>query len=389
MRNAKPSDKTQRLFDSGGLYLEILPAGGRYWRWKYRFAGKEKRLALGVYPAVTLRAARASRDEARQVLQQGNDPAAIKKANTLRQAVAAGNTFKSVALRWFDRRYADKKNSTRDQVKNRLEKDVFPWLGDLAVDAITTQDVIATIERIDARGATDLAGRAFLYISRILKYADTLQLVPRDVSASIDAKLIITQRAVKHHAAITQPDEVHALMRALQGYTGSFVVRCGLLISAYTFLRPGELRHAVWAEFDLDNALWTIPTPRTKMRVQDHLVPLSSQAVSVLHELHAITGKYDFVFPSERTHKRPMSENAINGALRRLGYAKNDMTAHGFRAMARTVLDEHLGFRPDFIEHQLGHAVRDPNGRAYNRTAHLAERKVMMQAWADFLHQNP
>jgi integrase len=383
-RTAKPSDKTQRLYDGGGLYLEITPAGGKYWRFKYQFAGKEKRLALGVYPAVSLKAARDARDEARTQLQRGSDPAALKKTRKARQVLENNNTFEHIAHAWFEKAYADKADITRQKVTTRLQQDVYPWLGWMPVADIKPSDIISVITRIEQRGAVDLAARTFNYIQRILQYADTLELVPRDVSASIDISLVLSKRSVKHHAAITSPAEVHAMMRAIQGFTGSYITRCALLMSAYTFVRPGELRHAAWADINLDDALWIIPAAKMKMGA-DHVVPLATQAVAVLRELHRLTGSGDFVFPSERSRQRPMSENTVNAALRRMGYTKDEMTAHGFRATARTLLDELLGFRPDFIEHQLAHAVRDPNGRAYNRTAHLEERRKMMQVWADWL----
>lgn len=383
IKKAKLSDKPYKIYFEKGLYL-LVNAVGKYWRMDYRYGGKRKTLALGVYPDVGLARAREKRDEARKRLADGIDPGELRKATKTQQAESAANSFEAIAREWYAKAYAGKAESTREKTMTRLEQDVFPMIGAKPVSAITAGDVRGVIERIEQRGALDIAKRAFNYIGRTLRYADSKELVTRDVSASIDLNLILTNRVTKHHAALIDPIAVGGLMRAIDGFTGSFVSLCALKLSAMTFVRPGELRHAEWAEIDLDEATWNIPGRKMKMGV-DHIVPLAAQAVAILRELQAVTGRGDYVFPSERGGSRPMSENTINAALRRMGFTKEEMTAHGFRAMARTMLDEVLGFRPDFIEHQLAHAVKDPNGRAYVRTAHLPERRKMMQEWADYL----
>lgn len=383
IKKAKPADKPYKLADEKGLYL-LVNTAGKYWRMDYRYGGKRKTLALGVYPDVGLARAREKRDEARRRLADGIDPGELRKATKTQQAESATNSFETIAREWYAKAYAGKAESTREKTMTRLEQDVFPMIGAKPILVITARDVRAVVERIEQRGALDIAKRAFNYIGRTLRYADSRGLVVRDVSASIDLGLILTNRETKHHAALTDPVAVGGLMRAIDGFTGSFMTVSALKLSALTFVRPGEIRHAEWTEIDLDGATWSIPGRKMKMDI-DHIVPLSAQAVAILRELHAVTGRGLYVLPSERGGSRPMSENTINAALRRMGYTKEEMTAHGFRATARTMLDEVLGFRPDFIEHQLAHAVKDPNGRAYNRTAHLLERSKMMQVWADYL----
>lgn len=383
IKKAKPAEKPYKLADGGGLYL-LVNSAGRYFRWDYRFGGKRKTLALGTYPDVSLARAREKHAEGRRLLADGIDPGALRKAEKARAVACAANSFEAVARSWFAKAYADRAGTTRTKTLTRLEQDVFPWIGSRPVSEITAPEVLGVIRRIEQRGALDIARRVFNYIGRTLRYADSHGMVDRDVSASIDLSLVLTQRETRHHAAITSPQAVGGLMRAIDGFTGGFVTLCALKLSALTFVRPGELRHAEWEEIDMDAATWSIPGSKMKMD-NAHIVPLSTQAVAILRELHKLTGRGRYVFPSERGGSRPMSENTVNGALRRLGFTKDEMTAHGFRAVARTLLDEELGFRPDFIEHQLAHAVRDPNGRAYNRTAHLSERRKMMQAWAEYL----
>ncbi len=387
LRTAKPAEKATRKFDGGGLYIEISPSGGKLWRLKYRYEGKEKLMALGRYPEVSLKDARERRDEARKLLANDVDPAANRKAVKAAKLAQAENSFEAVCRAWYAKAYADKAESTRLKTITRLEQDVFPHIGQMPVASITAGDVRGVIERIEKRSALDIAKRVFNYIGRTLRYADSLGMVERDVSASIDLALLLPNRKTKHHAALTDPTAVGGLMRAIDGFTGGYVTVRALKLAAYTFVRPGELRHAEWSEFDLEGATWTIPAGKMKMKVE-HIVPLATQAVAILRELHSVTGvgsNVRYVFPSERGGSRPMSENTLNAALRRMGYTNDEMTSHGFRAMARTILDEVLGFRPDFIEHQLAHAVKDANGRAYNRTKFLPERRAMMQAWADYL----
>ncbi len=378
IRKAKPTGATQRLSDGGGLYLEISPAGGKWWRLKYRHLGKEKRLSLGTYPDTGLADARDKRDAARKLLAAGVDPGAHRKAEKAAGIERAANSFEVVAREWLAKR--DWVAGYKVKVAAWLENDVFPWVGPRPVSEITAPEFLSAVRRVEARGAIESAHRILQNCGQVMRYAIATGRAERNPVA--DLKGALPAAPERHHAAITDANAIGGLLRAIDGYTGTFTVRCALKLAPLLFVRPGELRQAEWAEFDLDAGEWNIPAARMKMR-EPHLVPLSAQAVAILRELEPLTGAgRRYVFPSARSPKRPMSDNAMNAALRRMGFDKDTMTGHGFRAMARTVLDETLGFRPDYIEHQLAHAVRDPNGRAYNRTAHLAERRKMMQAWA-------
>ena len=382
LRKAKPTDKVQRLFDGGGLYLEITPAGGKLWRQKYRFAGKEKRLAHGTYPDVSLADARERRDAARKLLAAGVDPGEHKKATRAAGEERASNSFEVVAREWFAKQKPTWVDSHADKILLRLENDVFPWIGSRAVADVTAKELLTTINRVVERGAVESAHRILQNCGQVFRYAIVTGRTERNPAADLRGALPPVKET--HRAAITEPKAIGGLLRAIDAYTGSLVTRCALQLAPLVFVRPGELRQAEWTEIDLDAAEWNIPAEKMKTRLP-HLVPLSTQAVAVLLELQPLTGRGQYVFPGGRTPKRPMSNNGVLAALRRMGFAKDEMSGHGFRAMARTTLDEVLHFRPDYIEHQLAHAVRDPNGRAYNRTAHLAERRKMMQAWADYL----
>jgi len=380
IRRAKPTEKVQRLFDGGGLYLEISPTGGKLWRQKYRFAGKEKRLAHGGYPAVSLSDARDRRDAARKLLAAGVDPGEHRKAEKAAGLERAGNSFEVVAREWLLKR--DWVPGYLSKVEAWLVNDVFPYIGGRPVAELTAPEFLRVARRIEERGAIESAHRIMQNCGQVMRYAIATGRADRNPVADLKGALPPSQE--RHHAAITDPTTFGALLRAIDGYSGDTVTRAALKLSALLFVRPGELRHAEWAEIDLEAAEWNIPAGKMKMRLP-HLVPLPEQAVSILRELHPLTGRGQYVFPGGRSPRRPMSNNAINAALRRMGYSTEAMTAHGFRASARTMLDEVLSIRPDYIEHQLAHAVRDPNGRAYNRTAHLAERRKMMQAWANYL----
>ncbi len=394
IRNAKPAAKPRRLFDSGGLYLEISPAGGKWWRFKYRFGGKEKRISLGTYPEVPLAGrvdeqteqridgARDKRNHARALLAAGIDPGENRKAMKAARADRAANSFEVVAREWFAKFSTGWAASHGDKIIRRLERDVFPWIGGLPVAAVEAPALLEVIERIESRGAIETAHRALQNCGQVFRYAVSTGQAKSDPSGNLRGAL--KSAKPKHHAAITDPNQIGALLRAMDGYEGSFVTKCALRLAPLVFVRPGELRKAEWAEIDLERAEWNIPAERMKMG-EPHLVPLSTQAVEILRELHPLTGVGRYVFPGARTNGRPMSDNAILAALRRMGIGKDEMTGHGFRAMARTILDEVLKVRPDYIEHQLAHAVRDPNGRAYNRTSHQVERHAMMQRWADYL----
>ena len=382
VKNTKPSGKTARMFDSGGLYLEISPVGGKWWRLKYRIDGKEKRLSLGVYPDISLKDARQRRDEARKLLAGGVDPGENRKAVKAAKLERAANSFEVVAREWVTSKLPEWAPSQAEKVKGILEKNIYPWLGVRPISEVKAMELLVSLRRAEARGAKETAKRALQICGQVFRYAVATGRVERDITP--DLKGALSTPIKSHYSSITDPVKVGSLMRSIDSYIGGLIVKCALKIGALTFVRPGELRKAEWAEIDLDKAEWNIPAERMKMK-QPHLVPLSTQAVDVLRELHPLTGHGKFVFPGERSHDRPMSENSVNAAMRGMGYDKETMTGHGFRAMARTILDEVLGVRPDFIEHQLAHAVRDPNGRAYNRTAHLAERRKMMQLWADYL----
>jgi len=382
VKNAKPSAKSVRLHDERGLYLEISPAGGKWWRFKYRFDDKEKRLSLGVYPDVGLKMARQRRDDARKMLADGVDPGENRKAVKAAKSERAANSFEVVAREWFSKKSQSWAPSNADKILARLENDAFPWLGSRPIADITSPEVLKILRRVEDRGAIESAHRVRNYCGQIFRYAIATGRTDRDPSA--DLKGALPTPVKTHRAAITDPKAIAELLRAIDSYQGYFVTKCALRLAPLLFVRPGELRKAEWTEFDLDKAEWNIPAERMKMR-DPHLVPLSTQAVEILTELHGLTGEGHYVFPGARTNGRPMSDNAVLAALRRMGFAKDEMSGHGFRAMARTILDEVLHVRPDFIEHQLAHAVKDPNGRAYNRTAHLVERRKMMQQWSDYL----
>ncbi len=383
IKNVKPQGKPVSLFDGGGLFLLVTPAGGKLWRFKYRYDSKEKLLAVGTYPEISLADARKRRDEARQQLTQGIDPSAVKKAQ--KQAVAAEQeTFEAVAREWhtaFTPSWTARHGAT---ILSRLNHDLIPWLGSRQINEIKAPELLSVLRRAESRGALELAHRLRAIAGQVFRYALATGRAERNPSA--DLRGALPPPKVEHYAAIIDPKEVAPLLRALDGYQGGFVVKCALRLAPLLFVRPGELRHAEWAEINLDEAVWSIPAHKMKMK-QSHIVPLCRQAVEILKGLQEYTGAGRYVFPSVRTHARPMSENTINAALRHAGYDKATMTGHGFGAMARTILEEGLQVRPDYIEHQLAHAVRDPNGRAYNRTAHLVERRKMMQTWADYLDE--
>lgn len=382
IRKVKPTDKPQRLFDGGGLYLEVSPAGGKWWRLKYRHGGKEKRLSLGTYPDTGLADARGKRDDARKLLATGVDPGQHRKAEKAAGEDRAANSLEVLAREWHAKQAPTWVKDHGDRIMLRLENDIFPWLGKRPIADVTAKELLATVNRIAERGAVESAHRALQNCGQVFRYAIATGRTERNPVADLRGALPPVKQT--HLAAITDPNKVGGLLRAMDAYAGSFVTKCALRLAPLVFVRPGELRQAEWAEIDLDAGEWNIPAEKMKMR-EPHLVPLSAQAVAILTELQALTGGGRYVFPSARSPKRPMSNNAVLSALRRMGFDKDEMSGHGFRAMARTILDETLHFRPDYIEHQLAHTVKDPNGRAYNRTAHLAERRKMMQAWADYL----
>jgi len=382
IRNAKPAVKPIKMADGGGLYLLLNPNGSRWWRLDYRHGGKRKTLSMGVFPDTGLADARDKRDKARKLLAAGVDPGEQRKATKAAGAERAANSFEVIAREWHAKQTATWVADHASRIMLRMENDVFPWMGARAVADVTAPELLSMLNRIVDRGAVESAHRVLQNCGQVFRYAIATGRTDRNPAADLRGALPPVKQT--SHAAITDPLGVGELLRAMDSYSGSFVTKGALLLAPLLFVRPGELRAAEWSEFELDTAQWNIPAARMKMR-EPHLVPLCSQALTVLRELHALTGRGRYVFPGARSPKRPMSNNAVNAALRRMGYDKSTMTGHGFRAMARTILDEVLHVRPDYIEHQLAHAVRDPNGRAYNRTAHLAERRAMMQQWADYL----
>jgi len=380
VRNAKPGKKAVKLFDDRGLYLDVSPAGGKWWRHKYRFAGKEKRLSPGVYPDVGLKEARARRDDARKLLAGGVDPGQHRKAQKLARNEQAANSFEVVGREWFAKYATTWAASHSERTMRRFERDIFPWIGSRPICEIDAPEILTVLRRIEARGAGETAHRALSNCGQVFRYAVVTGRATRDPSGDLRGAL---SRAKKSHfAAKTDPEAVAGILRAMDGYLGTLPVRCALRLAPLLFVRPGELRTAKWADMDFGEKQWRYTVTKTNT---PHIVPLPRQAIEILNELRPLTGNGQYVFPSARSSTRPMSDNAILAAMRRAGIDKEEMTGHGFRAVARTILDEVLGVRPDYIEHQLAHAVRDPNGRAYNRTAHLAERRKMMQQWADYL----
>lgn len=381
VRTTKPRKNPFKLFDGGGLFLLVTPPGGKLWHFKYRFDDKEKKLALGTYPEISLADARQRRDEARKQIAHGVDPGAVRKAQKQAKTEET-ETFEVIAREWHTKFTPTWTPGHAVTIMSRLERDLFPWIGKRPINQIKAPELLAVLRRVESRGALESAHRIRTIAGQVFRYAVATGRAERDPAA--DLKGALPQPGEKHHAAITDPKEVAPLLRALDGYQGHLIVKCALRLAPMFFVRPGELRHAEWSEIDLDEAVWNIPAHKMKMK-QAHIVPLCRQAMEILTQLKELTGVSRYVFPSGRSSARPMSNNAVNAALRRMGYDKDTMTGHGFRAMARTILDEVLHIRPDYIEHQLAHAVRDPNGRAYNRTAHLEERRKMMQTWADYL----
>lgn len=380
VRNAKPGAKPIKLFDERGLFLIVTPSGGKWWRLKYRFDNKEKLLSLGVYPDVSLKAARKRRDELRTLLANGIDPGVHRKVMEAAHTDRAANSFEIIAREWFAKHSPNWAPSHSDKIIKRLERDIFPWLGGRPIAEINAQEILVSLRRVEARGALETAHRAQQNCGQVFRYAVATGRALRDPCGDLRGALPPVKG--EHFAAITEPAAVGELLRAIDGFRGTFIVQCALRLAPLFFVRPGELRKAEWAHVDLDNAEWRYIASKTKA---EHLVPLASQAVAILRDLHAQTGHGRYVFPG-RDPQKSMSEAAVNAALRRLGYdTKTEITGHGFRAMARTILHEAIGIAPEIIEHQLAHRVPDSLGTAYNRTKFIKERCAMMQQWADYL----
>lgn len=387
VKNAKAT-----VFDGDGLYLYVSPSGGKLWRFKYRFAGKAKLLSFGSFPEVTLQEARRRRDEARRLVANNTDPGEVRKNLKAATIATTENAFEVVAREWYGKFAPTWSDSYAYWVLRRLEQSVFPVIGARPIADLKAVEILNTLRKIEAV-TLETAHRVKYIIGQILRYAVGSGRAERDWTADLKGQL--PPRSKKHHAAITDSKELAGLLRAIDGFKGTYIVKCALQLSPLVFLRPGELRQAEWSEFDFEAAEWNIPIERLKLKKrikeerkgEKHLVPLSSQAVEILKDIQQLTGRGRYVFPCARSVARPMSNNAVNGAIHRMGFDTEEMTAHGFRATARTILSdvEELSFSADIIEHQLAHAVRDANGGAYNRTTKLPQRRKMMQRWADYL----
>lgn len=380
IRTAKPTDKPYKLSDEKGLFLLVTANGSKYWRLKYRFNGKENLLSFGTYPDTSLKDARGRREDARKLLANGIDPGENRKATKAAKVGRSANSFEVICREWLEQRKDTVEPAQTAKTLARMENDVFPWIGGKAIAEITAPEVLSVMRRIDERGARYTAIRVRSEISRVFRYAIATGRAERDPCP--DLKGAIPSPRSSNFASITDPAKVAEMLRAFDAFRGTFVVKCALEIAPKVFVRPGELRKAKWDMVDLEKAEWRYFINKTKT---EHLVPLAEQVVATLRELHALTGHGSYIFPG-RDPLKPMSEAAVNAALRRMGYdTKTEITGHGFRAMARTILHEELNQKPEVIEHQLAHSVSDVLGTAYNRTKFLVERKTMMQLWADYL----
>jgi integrase len=382
IKAAKPRiDKAYKLPDEKGMYIYIHTNGSKYFRLDYRFDGKRKTLALGVYPETTLKEAREKREIARKQIADGIDPSENKKAVKESREATVANSFEIIAREW-GAKHVNNWDDKSNRSKRMLERNIFPWLGGKPITNILPIDILNCLRRVEDRGTLETAHRILQICGQIFRYAVATSRIDRDITPDLRGALPPAKGG--HFASLTDPKQAAPLLRAIDAYTGTFVVKSALQLAPLVFVRPTELRHAEWAHINLEAKEWRYFVTKTET---DHIVPLSTQAIEILTNIHPLTGHGRFVFPSARTPNgsRAMSDVAMLAALRRMGFDKTEMSVHGFRAMARTILDEVLGFRPDFIEHQLAHAVRDANGRAYNRTSHLPDRHKMMQAWSDYL----
>lgn len=391
IENLETRESIYRVTDGGGMYLEVHPNGSRYWRLKYRFLGKEKRLAIGVYgkkaPQLTLQQARKARDQAKSLLQQGIDPSAAKKLHQQQLATAAENSFQSIANEWFAKQINTWAPVTAGRQKSLMDRDILPYLGKRPISEVKTYELVGCLNRIVDRGAIETAHKARQIINQICRFAKQTGRIEHNPASDLAGA--IPAKKVSHMAAITEPEPFGKLLVALDAYKGTHTIRTALALAPLLFQRPGELCGMEWSEIDLDKGQWVIPREKKKERNQtegDHIVPLSQQAVELLRDIEPLTGHGSLVFPNQRNHQQPIRTESLNKALRNLGYdTRHQQCAHGFRASARTMLDEQLGLRIEWIEHQLAHKVKDALGNAYNRTKHLPERIDMMQRWADYL----
>jgi len=390
-RNATcpPDRKQARFADSGGMYLQISPAGSKRWFLKYRVAGVEKRLALGSFPDVPLTAARKARDAAKLQKSEGIDPLQARQVEKLKAMRSQGDTFKALALEWYAKQAPQWSDSHALRMKRQLERDLFPWIGNRPMGEIDAMEVLAALQKVEDRGALETADRALMLARQVFDYwLPTASVQQRNITEGLKGRL--TPYRGNSFAAILDPARMGDLMRAIKGYKGGPIVRTALQLTPLLYQRPGNLRMMEWCELDLDAALWTIPSmkmKRTKMEKEqgdDHVVPLPTQAIELLRNIAPLTGHGRYVFPGERSHDRPLSDNSVRSALYSLGFGK-EQSWHGFRASARTMLVDELDLDWHVIEANLAHAVRDANGRSYNRTKHVKQRFLMVQQWADYL----
>lgn len=383
IRKLKPKEKEFKVSDEKGLYLIITPKGKMLWKQKIYFEGKEQKLSHGPYPDVSLKTAREKRDQARSDAANGIDPAYKKKAKKLSKQLGIENNFAAIATEWH-LKFSEKWSPDHGKrILERLKKDIFPWIGKRPIAEITAKDLLDVLSRIESRGAIETAHRVLQNCGQIFRYAIQTSRATQDITSSLRGALQPVKQ--KHHASIIEPKAIGALLRAIDGYQGHLVTKCALRIAPLVFVRPGELRQAEWAEINFETNEWHIPAEKMKMR-EKHIVPLSQQVISILQELIPLTGNGKYVFPSIRTPNRPMSNNTVLGALRRLGYTSDEMTGHGFRSMACTLLNEQ-GWNRDAIERQLAHAERSKVRASYNYAQYIPERQKMMQAWADYLQE--
>jgi len=391
VRTAKPADKEYKLADGGGLYLLVTTSGGKLWHFDYRYGGKRKTASFGVYPQVTLSAARGQRDDAKKMLSNGVDPGVNKRAQRDSKSSAQANSFEVIAREWHDIKKDEWSESHASKMLQRFEKNIFPWLGARPISEIEPPEVLEVLRRMESRGALETAKKMKYACGQVFRYAVASGRASRDQTA--DLKDALKTPLTKNMAALTAPKEVAELLRSSDEYGGTFVVKCALRLAPLFFCRPGELRHTEWSEIDFDNAELNVPFERLKMKKTEKLknkgklflIPLSRQSVAILKELHPLTRHSKYVFPGHRSPSRCMSENAVLLALRKMGFSKEEMTGHGFRAMARTMIREQLHLEAEYIEIQLAHKTKAPNGTAYDRVSFLPERRQMMQTWADYL----
>lgn len=382
IKAAKGRDKPYKLSDSDGLYLLVTPAGGRYWRMNYRYLSKQKTLAFGVWPDTGLAEARAERDKARKVIARGDDPAEQAKLDRIAASVAAASSFQSVAAEWLAKVEKEDRSAATMKKLRWLLDFINASIGKRPIAAVTAPELLLMLRKMEGKGKYETAKRLRSTCSQIFRYAIATARAERDVASDLRGALIAPQP--KHRAAITTAKEVGALLRAIEAYDGIGVTHAALRLLPHVFVRPGELRHAEWKDFDLEKAIWTIPPHKTKMRRQ-HSIPLSQQSIAIIRSIEHDASYSPYLFPSLRSAKRPMSENTINAALRRLGYSSDEMTGHGFRAMAATLLNEMSQWHPDAIERQLAHCDNNAVRRAYTRGEYWDERVRMMGYWSDYI----